>query len=371
MKKSFFVKFIFFLCLAVVFAIPIAKVYASTEVNGPDVNVDNSSSYGNLYLFGSTVNDTALVHNDLVAAGSTVTINGNVDQSLIVAGSQVTINGNVSQNVRIAASSVIINGNVGQDVSVLASTLTVNKNVGGDLFFAGSVLTINGTVDGNVHTRGDSFVLNGHVGNYVDAKVNTLTIASKASIGRDLDYSADTYKIPSNTVLGSINKEAKTTNNSALSFIDITGFILRIMFGLIVCLLFLLLFPTKSLHLVEQTMSEPLVSFVGGGCSLVLFPFLLIPLLILIIGIPVILLYLIFVFLALALGGMLFGSILYKYINHRSDYTVNWLTIVVGVCVTTIIFYIPFFGGLFALLLFILTLGGLLTVSFNYFRRNR
>jgi len=216
--------------LAILLAVPTAWAF---EGRGGDVVVIKADEVvdDDLYVGAGQFTLDGTVKGDLFVAGGTIEINGTVEGDLVAAGQSVVVDGTVEDDARIAGYALTVGGEVADDLIAAGFSLD-NKSrskVGGDLLSVGYQALLGGDVMGDAEVSGGAVHIAGAIGG--DAKVDVggaepgtrmppgfpfapnvppvpsvptgLTIEEEASIGGDLDYTANAeVAIPAGAVAG-------------------------------------------------------------------------------------------------------------------------------------------------------------------------
>lgn len=208
------------------------------EGRGGDVVVIKADEVidDDLYVGAGQFTLDGTVKGDLFVAGSTIQINGTVEGDLVAAGQSVTINGTVEDDARIVGYALSVGGQVADDLVAAGFSLENGGEslVGGDLLFAGYQALLSGDVTEDAEIGGGAVQIAGSIGGDVKVDVggaepeaemppgfpfvffpnmptvrpvpSGLTIDPSASIGGDLDYTANAQvSIPSGAVAGDVD----------------------------------------------------------------------------------------------------------------------------------------------------------------------
>lgn len=298
---------------------------------------------------GETVNE------DLEAMAGTVIVHGTVDGDLSALAGNVVVTGTVTGNVDALAGNLRITGDVGGDVS------------GG----VGNAVLEGGTVDGNVDIGAGNLVVNNTVRGDVTAGSETITLGSAAVIQGALEYQAATFnRHPDARVDGEIRQVERPIVDRPL----VPGWLATV-YGLLVNLLLggllLFAFPVFSRDVATRAMNAPLRSGGVGLLALVGIPVVLLLLAITIIGIPVAVLgaflFAFFVWIGSVYGAFTVGVWLLSLVDRSS----SWLALLVGLLVVTVLYQLPFLGGLTRFLIFLLGIGALSLAVLTRYRDRR
>ena len=216
--------------MAILLAVPTALAF---DGRGGDKIVIEAGEVidDDLYVGASEFTLDGTVKGDLIVGGTIIRINGTVEGDLWAAGQTIIINGVVEDDVRAAGFALTVGGHVTDDFLAAGFSLENHREsrVGGDLLYAGYQALLAGDVMGNANLAGNAMKIDGTVGNhaYVDAGgaepgqqmppgfpfapnmpavpsiPSGLTIGQNASIGGDLNYTAnDKADVPAGAVAG-------------------------------------------------------------------------------------------------------------------------------------------------------------------------
>jgi hypothetical protein len=263
-----------------------------------------------LYVFAAALDLQGTVNGDVVFFGQRGTIEGTVRGDLIVAGQHVVISGEVGDDVRVGAYAIEVSGAVGDDLVGAGFSMQIGEEaaVGGDLIFAGYQTSLTGRVVGEAEIAGNAVDIQGTIGG--DATVDVggakadgrmppgfpffpgappvpsvpsgLTIGSEASIGGELNYTANReLDIPEDAVDGEIDFTRHVPDRGrgeraepSVIFIFFRGFarqLRRLITLLLIGALMLWLVPDWTRKIEETVRSEPLLSLGWGVVVLAAF----------------------------------------------------------------------------------------------------
>lgn len=167
-------------------------VTAVTFEANENVSVDRPL-FDDAYVIAANGEVTADIEGDLYIMGGQIVIDGNVKEDLVVGGGRVTVNGNVDGDVRVIGGQVALYGNVGDDVLVSGGQVDIGRDsvIKGSVIAGVGVLTIDGTVNEDVRGAMGVLMLKGIVnGDVIVTIEDTLKIDAASQIGGDLEYSA-------------------------------------------------------------------------------------------------------------------------------------------------------------------------------------
>lgn len=372
-------KKIWLMAVAIAMVFPITTVKAADfrapETESGNITVSNTEQTHNLYLAGANVTNNAIVTGDLVTAGSNVTVNGTVEHSLLAAGGNITINAGIGQNARVAGGTVVFNGQVGEDLAVGGGTVEVTQTalVTGDLMIASGALKIDGTVNGKVYGTGGDVIISGHIkGDVVLKDISSLEISSTTVIDGKLTYSSiKEAKINSSAkIIGGTNFQQKSSKNGDFGsgiFFSIWMMIGSLLLGLV----FVFGFRRTTSVLIEENRSKFWTSMGIGFVALIVVPVACLIIMITIVGMKIAMILGMFYWLFLMLGSMLnslfLGSEAYNIFKKSDKRRNDWLTVIIGTILNTILILIPVFGWIVWFGIYLSSFGTLLRHAFAEF----
>jgi cytoskeletal protein CcmA (bactofilin family) len=310
---------------------------------------------GDLYVGGSTIIIDATINGDLIAAGRTITVNGPVNGSIMAAGETVNINGEVTHAVRVIGETLNISGTIGRDLLVIGRKFSMagsTAEIGGDLLLGAGTALIDGLIKGDINSAVDS-----------------LTIASTASIQGKLTYiSENEANIQSDAqIRGTIThklpdiKEKIATGTGIGLWGTVMGFLMILVLGIII-----ILFAPKRVEAVTESIrTRPWASLGWGAVILVATPIAALIVCITIIGLPLglitLALYSIGIYLTQLFVGLLIGQLIigaYKGVVETRGALVGALAL--GLAILRFLMLIPFVGFFFGLATVLFGLGAIL-----------
>jgi len=335
----------------------------------------------NLYMAGGTVISAGSVNKDLLVAGGTALVSGPVGGDLFVVGGNITVLSQVAGDVRVGGGNIIINGDIMGDAVVGGGQITLSsKLVGGDVAMAGGTVRIDSEVKGNVKIAGGKIYINAPIGGNADIKADIVTLGPNADIKGDLTYEATkpltvegAGKVQGKTTFTELrgpNGSKKAVATGMLGFFTL-ALLAKFLMILAAALIFGLVFRKYSMELVETATTSPLKELGRGIVAFIVLPVISIVLLITIIGIPLGILGLLsfamlFIFASI-ITPIFLGSLIYKWVS-KSDYVVNWKTILLGTVVYLLLGLIPFVGWIAMCVAVAITIGAALNIKWQVAR---
>lgn len=340
-----------------------AEFLAPDRADNGNVTVAGSETRRNLYTAGANVNINGPISGDLFAAGSAVTVNGTVERDIMAAGGSLNINGAVGGNAHLAGGTMVLNAPVGGDLFVAGGNVTVSErsSVGGDLVVAGGNVSVDGPVTGNIRVGGGNVTINGRVAGNIYARAELLTFGPRSEVVGRVQL-----KSP---------KEAVVKEGARVSSIDYTriemgrdagraipfGSLLQVIAWFIVGWLL----TRFARALTRNTTVGIMRNFWGnlgiGLLILIVTPILIVLLFLTVVGyylaILLILAYILLLMLSAVLAAVFVGAWIWKLVKKEQGFRLDWLTVLIGVIVVSLVSWIPFIGWLAAFILFLVALG--------------
>lgn len=347
------------------------KTASAADVRtGETVIISGTQPLTDPYLFGSTIDLSAPVANDLVTAGGTINISGNITNDLLAAGGTITLHGKVGNTVRVAGGNITIDGPIARDLVIAGGTIIVNKtaSIGGDVLMAGGQLDMEGPVKGKILASGGNLTLNNAVGgNVLIGQVKNLALGPQARINGNLTYSSSqtltrdsTSVVKGQTTYHYVaQKEPRHAEQTAFGFS-----LYRLIAAIILSLLFIYFFRAAILSVFSRMEESPGKSGLIGLLAIIVAPVMGIILLILfLLGIAFFISYGLALILSIMLTNVYTGWWVLRWWERRNKkiYTLDWRAGVVGPLIITILLWIPVLGWLFCAIVFLVVLGALLS----------
>lgn len=351
-----------------------------------------------LYVAGGSVNVDAPVTGDLFLAGGQVSVGALVDGDLFAAGGDVRVNGRVSKDARLGGGTVIVSNNIGEDLLVAGGQITIDKNVRvqGDLVVSGGNVVVHGAVTGDVRVYAGNVLIDGPIGGDVEMmggnvefgsvvtgnvviSAERLSVASTASIGKDLRYWSEGGETKFPRVRG------KTTFDSALAhygnddavmgIVALMGMwmLYSILSGAAVVLLFVLISKRFFADAAGYLRSSPGVAFVSGALYFLLLPVLGVLLCVTVIGIPLGIVAFASLGMTLLLATPLTALTFAKLLEHRggkhwgkpSLFGVSIILLIV----LKLLCIVPFVGWLVKIVAIAFAVGALLMAKYHAYKK--
>lgn len=132
---------------------------------------------------------------------------------------------------------------------------------------------------------------------------------------------------------------------------------------LIVGLILSFIFPRSFTNISRTILDKPLASFIAGVLFYVIFPFVFLSIVLTIIGIPIALLA-VLLLAAIAFSSRIVVSLAVGNLILK-DETAKFLPLIIGLTITQIIYWIPFFGFIARLIVIAVGSGGILLSKFG------
>lgn len=319
------------------------------------------------------------VEGDFLIAGGEITINGNISEDLVIVGGTIEIMGDVGDDIRIIGGEVAIYGNVGDDVLVAGGKVDIEKDavINGSVIAGAGLLTIDGVVREDIRGGMGMFFLNGRVERNVTVTIEEkIEIEPSAFIGGNLTYSALlNVEIPEGVVKGAIEFN-KFERESILKDLTLTYLIYKFVSfiaSLILALILVLSVPKVLIRSAELT-RKGFFKSMGIGILLVFFAVIgFILLMVTVVGIPLGLILLATMLIVFYFAKIFTAAWLSSYflkLNNKKKH--QKLLLFLGITAALFVYYligiIPFVGWALNILLFLIGVGTIARVKFDYFK---
>lgn len=319
-----------------------ADDYASENVLGENLN-----SAKNIFLFGGEVNATGIANDLIILAGGNVNSSAVGDYSF-VAGNVIKASDTIYKDAFIAGNDIVINGDIGRDLYVAGKSVLVNGSVRGNIYVVASTLTIasGATVGGEVNAHSCS----------------NIVISDEAKIEGIVRYTdTATASIPSTvktSVMASKIDEDFNKENEVIS--KVKKVLYWIVANTILFSILLLILPgifDKIKKSFETKGGKVYLTSAGFGILLlVLVPIVVIMALMIVIASPLgflmIIGYTFELLVTTVLVGYLLGTTLFSK-THMNKWVVGFL----GIAILEILCAVPFVGGLISFIKVLVGMG--------------
>lgn len=366
--------------VAALVLVPTVSAEAADVRGGERVSVTGEAIADDLYVGGGTVNSTVGIIGDLFAGGGNVMIDGEVSEDLHAAGGSVSVLSEVLGAARVVGGSVTVTGSVGQDLIVLGGqTQLSGEGVGGDLIWGGGVLTLTSPVAGDLRLYGEEVYINSAIAGDVEFYGKKLVLQEGASIAGNLTYEAPNEADIQDgaAVAGEISYEqssdaASGIDKDAFFAVSAAAVLLWLLIRAAGALIIGLGLPRFTRDLTEKTFAAPWTELGRGLVGLIATPIAVILLMLTAVGMPfgllALLLYGVFLIMAMLTAPIILGSLIRKWISKSGDYSIDWMTILLGVIVFVVLDFIPVLGGLIQFGFILLALGATMQIIWGIAR---
>lgn len=342
-----------------------AAVFGYEIIRGETVIISRQQPVdGNLYVAAQNITIDQNIDGDVFCAGQSVTINGNVEGSVFCAGQSITVNGNVKGSVRVAGNIIMINREVEENVMALAMAVNLGENarVGWDLLIGAGSTLVRGDIGRSVYGGGGNVFIDGRVGDDVKLDFSKkrvsqspgLRIGENARIGGSVEYRSESQaEIAQGSQISGEVKRSEVMVNKEKKEVGFLGYMMWLIYSflaaLIVALILIALFGDTIISITNR-MREKISPSIGWGILLtIIVPIVTTLLFITIIGIPLALIIFALWLIALYFAEILVGISVGRYILKKENGITKkslYLSAIVGIVISWVIFSIPFIGWL-------------------------
>lgn len=310
------------------------------------------------------------INGDLFCAGRNVVVNAPIHGDVICFAQNLRISGVVDGSVRSAAQTLDIGGTINRSLTAAAQTLTLhNPTVNGDAALGGQLLDLTAVFNRDLAAAGNEIKFNGLLNGSAKLSGQKITFSDSAKVLGNLDYyyeSGSVLNFKDSQVKGNINKYSISSSAPAPAPVStpadwFTGRLLGALSFLLLGLAAIYFSSSRTLSVVSEIVTRPVISFFVGLAVLFLTPVFFVILLISVIGIPlafvILLLFIIGLILALVYASISLG----QFIVLRFNLPTSWQTLpaylLLGTLILWILMGIPFIGFLALMISFCIGLG--------------
>lgn len=345
---------------------------------------DRFSFGGDEHAAGNQAAIATLVDRDAFAAGFNVQITDPVAGDAHAAGYSVVIRGDVTGNIYAMGNSVAISGRVGQDVSATGTNILIagTKGIAGNARLAGGNVVISAPISGTVTLVAGSAILDAPVAGDFYFGGDNIKFSDQALIlgNVTIESSSDVIVPESVASADRVTIEKIEPYEIAVSASDIAqqsikGFwpiwvpiIAALVIFLIASVIWLALFPKRSLIAYRVAMAKPWKSLLLGMFGLATFMGLVPVVAMTVIGIPLIPVVVIALILAGLIGYIagtwfLATKVLAAFGFGSESVSKRVIAMIVGLLIAWALSIIPFIGWLIQLVLVFLGLGAVVLAA--------
>jgi len=330
--------------------IAVVVILLSGLLIGPAVTASHSG------ISGTIVVGPDETVSDIDAVAGTIHVQGTVTGDISGFAGTVIIDGTVQGNVDIAAGNVEVRGTVMGDLSVASGNVQLHEGsvVGGELLASAGLVTLNGQIGGAAQVVGE-----------------TIELGEEASLESSLVYNGN---LVGNTdaVAGEITRDTTLgvgEINELQPFVSwffiFSIFVLNLLYGVVL----LGLFPRFSGEVISAVRGQPARMALVGLVGMIAIPVVLLLIALTVIGLPITVVG-VFVFLLVMWAGLLYGRIaLGVWLLSFAGITNRWLGLFLGLLIGTLLWEVPYFGGLANFVILLLGIGALLSTLVRRRRR--
>jgi len=375
-KKSFLI-----LLILAVF-VPLSAFGATIKVGETYTFKSGDSIRDNLYIGAGEAFSDGDVFGDLLIGAGSITVSGNVFGDATILGGDVSVLEIIQGDLRIVGGDVLVSENVLGDLVVVGGNVRIlsDATIGNDLVVLGGRVVIQGDVNGKVRVIGGEVILDSKVSGNVDIKAGEeIVINNNAVISGDLIYSGKSEDVlnvgEGATILGeTIFNKGKVTSAGSAKFALLAFFGVFVLIKLLTILVVVVL-ATIFLKKFSNAVAANAVEHLGkktlwGFVTLIVIPAATIVFFASVFGIGLGILstlgYLMLVSLASIYSGVIFGAWMDMLIRKKDKLNVNWKNGLLGVIALMFIIQVPVVGGLAGLFFFLLALGSISTLTYDY-----
>lgn len=321
---------------------------------------------GNYYVAGQNASIDGRITGDVYYAGQSLVINGRVDGDVIAASQSVSVNGTVGGNLRAAGSDINIRGTVERGVSVAGANVNIEKSarIGWDALMATANAQVRGEIGRSLLGAGANYNLNGTIARDVVLYLNSnnkskgaeLNIGESAIIGGGVTYQsvsianvAEKAQVKG-AVVHKLSPSKPVQRPGAGGYLILL--VISMLSALVVGLVLIKLWPRQIVNLAENMTDQFWPTLGWGFVTLTLMPLLALLLAVTVVGLRlaglVMLGWVSLFMLSKIIASIVAGWwLVNKYWAAKKESLAT--SMVLGVIIMWIIFYIPIIGWLASL----------------------
>jgi cytoskeletal protein CcmA (bactofilin family) len=328
-----------------------------------------------------TIASGEVIDSDLYVAGETIIIDGTINGDLIAAGKIIRVNGPVNGNIIAAGGTVDINGEVTHAVRIIGETLNISGTIGRDLLVAGEEVSLASTAEigGDLLLGAGTALIDGFIKGDINSGVESLTIASTASIQGKLTYTSEneatiqsgaqikgpiTHKLPDVKERLAVGTHRLPAVKERLTLVGFWGRVIGFLMTLLLGIVIVLLAPKRMNAITESIRTRPWASFGWGAIILIFTPIAALIVCITIIGLPLGLITLALYAIALCLTQLFVGLLIGQLIIGSSRGVESRVALVgalaLGLAILSLLRLIPYLDFVIGLATVLFGLGAML-----------
>jgi len=332
----------------------------------------------NTYMAGGTVNILQGNPGDVYAAGGTILATGKVNADLVAAGGNISIVSQIAGDLRLAGGSININGPVSGELVALGGQVGINSasTINGDFIIAAGMININGSMNGNGKIFGNEVSISGVLNKNINVKAKKLVIENTAVVNGNINYEGNEETVIKEgaKVNGKITftkiAVPQIAKRTGLTAIFTVFWFIKLLAALVAALVMFFLMRRNIQGIAKEALNGFWKELLRGFAISVLIPIAFILMFITLIGSALgvfgIALYFLLLILSVAFSGILVAELLNRLIfRNKSEKSLNWPMVILGVLVMQLLAFIPFVGWIARIAIFLVALGAISNLIFH------
>jgi len=357
--------------------IPAAASAASFQI-GENIEVKQN---GNAYAAGIVVQVIDEATGDVYLAGETIQIDARIREDANLAGENITINGAISDDLHAIGSTIIVNDDIRGDAIIFGKKVVISADsrITGSVIIGAESIQAQGRFDDSVRFMAAELNLNATIVGDTTMNIGkSLTISENSDIRGNLILNIPenaSVTIPDGVVRGEVKKEfivSKVENSpmALLGGIRILFLISTVIIGGII-IAFAHIF---TVHFGEKVKKQPWKLFGLGIIGVFVPPVIAVLLFMPLITIPIALLTLVvwgaMLYIATLLSGFVVANIFFP-IKIADHFMLKLGKFALGTAALVLVRFIPFIGFLSVVIIYLMSIGSLITYEMNAFKALR
>lgn len=352
----------------------------------PDISIsENYISDNNLYLASVRTWFNATYEKDIVSVALDQTIQGTVFGDATLLGKTVSLSGESFGDVRVIADTVFISGVVNEDLIITARNIFISPEaiINGDTLILGHTVVAQGQFLGESQITASKITVQGSIVGPTTLTGTRIVFGAGSKVISEISYfSPQRAVIESGAIIQqqpSFNQVESITQNDVIKrlFFGFVSFwaIIKLIATLFVIFILTHLFRVFVQRIVESVKGTELKTLGIGAASLVGLPVLIVvlfgSLVLILVGVIVASVFVIMIMLLPALSSILLATFYQQYVQKKQKISVDFNLSALMLIYMTFVGFIPYVGGLFVYVMYIISFGALATFLYGHIRRKK
>ena len=329
--------------------------------------VDLNENVKNSYVFSQNVNVGTSLSGDTTIFSQYIKIDKDIERDLFAFGTSIDISGNVGGSIRGGGNTFNFAGVVKEDLLVGAATANLSSGsiVEGDLWAGANIIIIDGTIKGNAKIAASKVTINGTISGDAEINAREIIVGDSAKIGGSLTYwSGSEGKLSEKASIAKgpyFNKLESNYSNTARN----------ITYSLLSLIILALAISYGFRRFTEKIKGVDFGSFIRnigwGILTILIVPVISIIILSISVHLGLVLTtsYLTFLILSYGISAIYMGAIIQKLIQKDKEFSLDWITVLIGGFAYIAVGYIPIVGNTIQIAIYLASFGYLMNKAYS------